>query len=162
MSIVTGSRVGGRRHRPLADINVTPLVDVMLVLLVVFMITAPMLAAGLKVDLPGAAAAKPLAPEEPIVVSVRRDGSIGVGDEMVDLDGLVARLLARTGNDRDRTIRVRGDQEVAYREIMAVIDRLATGGFARVALVTRNTPPSAPKTEGGETAPKETGSAGQP
>lgn len=134
-----------RRHRPLADINVTPLVDVMLVLLVVFMITAPMLAAGLKVDLPRASAARPLPPAEPIVVSVTRDGGVAVGQDIVGRDALVEAVRARTQGDDARAIHVRGDREAAYGEVVGVIDLLAAGGFSRIALVsqTRSAPTAA-------------------
>ena len=84
---------GGGLHRPLADINITPLVDVMLVLLIVFMVTAPMLATGLKVDLPQAKASQPVNPKEPIVVSVTSDGGIAIGTETVALNDLVPALL---------------------------------------------------------------------
>jgi biopolymer transport protein ExbD len=127
-----------RRHRPLADINVTPLVDVMLVLLVVFMITAPMLAAGLKVDLPRASAARPLPPAEPIVVSVTRDGGVAVGQDVVGRDALVDAVRARVQGDDTRAIHVRGDREAAYGEVVGVIDLLAAGGFSRIALVSQN------------------------
>lgn len=132
------------RHRPLSEINVTPLVDVMLVLLVVFMVTAPMLAAGLKVDLPTTAAARPLPPSEPIVVTVTRDGGVAVGTETVGRDALTATIRARIGEATDRAIHVRGDREVAYGEVIAVIDRLAADGLGRIALVsqTRTAPPA--------------------
>lgn len=128
------------RHRPLADINVTPLVDVMLVLLVVFMITAPMLAAGLKVDLPKASTAQPLPPNEPIVVTVGRDGGLAVGREPVARADLVATLRAGLGGRSDRPIHVRGDREAPYGEIVAVIDLLAADGLTRIALVAKTRP----------------------
>ncbi|NLH81793.1 MAG: biopolymer transporter ExbD [Phyllobacteriaceae bacterium] len=128
-------RSAPRRHRPLSEINVTPLVDVMLVLLVVFMITAPMLAAGLKVELPRAATAKPLPPAEPVVVTVGREGRLAVGADPVDRDGLVAAVGSRTGGDVERAVRVRGDREAAYGEVIATIDLLAAAGYGHIALV---------------------------
>lgn len=130
-------RLAPRRHRPLADINVTPLVDVMLVLLVVFMVTAPMLAAGMKVDLPRAATAKPLSPDQPVVVGVGRDGGLAVGADPVARADLVAAVRARTGGDVERSVRVRGDREVAYGDVIAIIDLLAAAGYGHIALVSR-------------------------
>lgn len=124
--------------RPLAEINVTPLVDVMLVLLVVFMITAPMLAAGIRVDLPRASAARPLPPREPVVVAVARDGALFLGTEAVAREALVAAVRQRLGEDGDRAVHVRGDREAPYGDIVAVVDLLAAGGLGRIALVARS------------------------
>lgn len=129
------ARPSPRGHRPLSEINVTPLVDVMLVLLVVFMITAPMLAAGLKVDLPRTTTAKPLPPVDPVVVTVGRDGTLAIGTDPVDRDGLIAAVVARTGGDTERPLRVRGDREAPYGEVIATIDRLAAAGYGHIALV---------------------------
>ncbi|ALK09615.1 ExbD/TolR family protein [Blastochloris viridis] len=128
-----GSRPGG--HRPSAEINVTPLVDVMLVLLVVFMITAPLLAAGLKLDLPRASTAKPLDPKDPVVVSVDRDGRIAVDQGAVAREELAAAVLAKIA-DGERTVRVRGDRELAYGEVVGIVDVLVAAGIRRIALVT--------------------------
>jgi biopolymer transport protein ExbD/biopolymer transport protein TolR len=127
-------------YEPLADINVTPLVDVMLVLLIVFMITAPMLAAGMHVELPKAAAAQPLEPKQPVIVTVRKDGEIFVGKDKVARDQLVTALRANVDGDRNRVVHVRGDREARYGDIIAVMDRLAAGGFVKVALLA-NAPP---------------------
>lgn len=134
-------------HRPLADINVTPLVDVMLVLLVVFMVTAPMLAAGLKVNLPQARAATPLPPKAPVVVTVERGGGVAVGTEPVARDRLVDRVRAELGDDADRVVRVRGDREASYGAVVEIIDLLASGGLTRLALVARTRPTSPATTE---------------
>ncbi len=140
-------------HRPLADINVTPLVDVMLVLLVVFMVTAPMLAAGLKVNLPQARTATPLPPEAPVVVTVDRDGGVAVGTEPVARDRLVDRVRAELGGDVDRVVRVRGDREASYGTVVEVVDLLASGGLTRLALVARTRPASASATTATALAP---------
>ena len=138
---------GARRFRPSADINVTPLVDVMLVLLIVFMITAPLLASGLKLDLPQATAARPLDPPKPIRVAVAKDGRILVGDEEVPLDRLAERLRAGAAADPATPIHLRGDRDAPFGAVVAVMDRLAANGFARIAIVTdataRTTPASA-------------------
>jgi biopolymer transport protein ExbD/biopolymer transport protein TolR len=130
-------------YEPLAEINVTPLVDVMLVLLIVFMITAPMLAAGMKVELPKAAAAQPLDPKEPVVITVQKDGRLFVGREETSSESLVGTLEADLGTDRDRVIHLRGDRDVAYGEMVEIMDRLAAGGFSKVALLANSRQPPA-------------------
>jgi biopolymer transport protein ExbD/biopolymer transport protein TolR len=126
---------GAGLHRPLSDINVTPLVDVMLVLLIVFMVTAPMLATGLKVDLPQAKSSQQINPKEPIVVSVTSDGQIAIGTETMTLDGLVAALLRMTDGDTTRIIQIRADRTANYGSIITVIDQLASNGLVHIALI---------------------------
>jgi biopolymer transport protein ExbD/biopolymer transport protein TolR len=133
-------------YEPLADINVTPLVDVMLVLLIVFMITAPMLAAGMNVELPKAAAAQPLEPKQPVIVTVSKDGKIFVGKDEVARDQLVAALRASVDGNRDRVVHVRGDRDARYGDIIAVMDQLASGGFGKVALLANAQPRAAVET----------------
>ncbi|KPL53531.1 hypothetical protein ABB55_16015 [Prosthecomicrobium hirschii] len=135
--------------RPLSDINVTPLVDVMLVLLIVFMVTAPMLAAGLKVNLPRADTARPLPPRTPIVVTVTRDGGLSVDGAPVGRDALVAALGRQLAGDGERLVQIRGDRDTPYGEIVSVIDLLAAGGISRLALVSR---PNGPATAGAPAA----------
>src|SRR5215831_8005278 len=96
-----GGRSGGRtgRYRPMSEINVTPLVDVMLVLLVVFMVTAPLLTVGVPVDLPQTQAPPINEPKEPTVITVNREGAVYIQETTVGIDGLVARLQAITGNN---------------------------------------------------------------
>jgi biopolymer transport protein TolR len=137
-------RRGGGLYEPVAEINVTPLVDVMLVLLIVFMITAPMLASGMRVDLPQAKTAQPLDPKEPIIITVTRDGKAFVGGDEVAPAELAQAVRAKLGNDRDRMIHVRGDRDVMYGEIVGVMDRLAAGGFSRIALVANARSEAAP------------------
>jgi biopolymer transport protein ExbD/biopolymer transport protein TolR len=128
-------RGGGRLHRPLADINVTPLVDVMLVLLIVFMVTAPMLAAGLKVDLPQAKSAQQFNPKEPIVVSVTASGKVALGQEEMEPAAIVEAVLGRAEGDKARLIQIRADKGASYGAIVAVIDELALSGLTHLALV---------------------------
>jgi biopolymer transport protein ExbD/biopolymer transport protein TolR len=124
-------------YRPLADINVTPLVDVMLVLLIIFMITAPMLATGMKVNLPQASASQPLDPQHPILVSVSRDGRLAVDDEEVDAAGLVESVRRKLeGGDQQHVVQVRGDRDANYGAVVSVMDRLAGGGVTHLAIVT--------------------------
>lgn len=131
---------GGRGRRPAgADLNVTPVVDVMLVLLVVFMVTAPMLASGLKVDLPKADAARPLDGRDPVTVTLGRDGRILVGADAVADDDLVATVKARLGGDAQRPVRLNADGETPYARIVATLDRLAAAGVVKVGVSTRRT-----------------------
>jgi len=124
-------------YQPLAEINVTPLVDVMLVLLIVFMVTAPMLAAGMKVELPQARAAEPIEPKQPVILSMQKDGQLFLGREAIARADVVAAVRRATGGDRERTIHLRGDRDVPYGDMVAVMDRLAGGGFGRIALIAR-------------------------
>jgi biopolymer transport protein ExbD/biopolymer transport protein TolR len=136
---------GGGLHRPLADINVTPLVDVMLVLLIVFMVTAPMLAAGLKVDLPQAKTAQPVTPKDPIVVSVTSDGTVAVGTETMQVAQLGAALLKLTEGDSTRIIQIRADKAAPYGSIVSVLDELSSNGLVHISLISdTRTPAAAP------------------
>ena len=128
-------RRGHGRYEPVSDINITPLVDVMLVLLIVFMVTAPMLAVGMRVDLPKATSAVPLEPKEPIVVTVTKQGNLFVGRDQVSRDLVVQSVRAKLRNDRGRPIYLRGDRDVAYGEIVAVMDQLALDGLSKFALI---------------------------
>jgi biopolymer transport protein ExbD/biopolymer transport protein TolR len=127
---------GDSLYQPLADINVTPLVDVMLVLLIIFMVTAPLLAKGMKVALPQAKSAQPLNPKEPIVVVVSKDGKVALGAEEVAPEALVDMIKAAMGDDLSRVVHLRGDKEANYGEVIAVMDRLATHGVTRLAILT--------------------------
>jgi biopolymer transport protein ExbD/biopolymer transport protein TolR len=134
MPIISPKR-GGGRYEPVADINITPFVDVMLVLLIVFMITAPMLAAGMLVDLPKAKSARPLDPREPVIITIAKDGKLYVGRDEVSRAALTTAVRAKLGDDQNRQIYVRGDRDVIYGEIIAVMDQLALNGLVKMALV---------------------------
>ena len=130
-------RRAGRRYRPMAEINVTPFVDVMLVLLIVFMITAPMLMVGVPVDLPQTQAQQ-LERErdtDPAVVTVDNQGAVFVGETEVDLSGLGSMIREVRGENPNIRIFVRGDQAINYGRIMEVMGALNSGGFTNVALV---------------------------
>ena len=105
-------------YRPLAEINVTPLVDVMLVLLIIFMVAAPLMMVGVPVELPKTSAARVGQPKKPVIVSVTRTGAIFVRDEAVPQDGLVQRLTALEGRGRGDVVYVRGDRGIDYGEVM--------------------------------------------
>ena len=126
---------GGRRHRPMGEINVTPFVDVMLVLLIVFMVTAPLLTVGVEVDLPKTKAGAINADAAPLVVSIKADGSLYLQEAAVDAEVLIPRLKAISNVNPDVRIFVRGDQAVTYGDVLAVMGRIQAAGFEKVALV---------------------------
>jgi biopolymer transport protein TolR len=119
----------------MADINVTPLVDVMLVLLVIFMITAPLLTVGVPVDLPKTKAASINEAIEPLVVSINSEGKIFLQETETDMNSLVPRLQAITESKPDTRIFVRGDKSVQYGTIMEVMGTISAAGFSKVALI---------------------------
>jgi biopolymer transport protein TolR len=130
-------RSGGQRgrYRPLAEINVTPLVDVMLVLLIIFMVTAPLMTSGVSVDLPKTSAQPLNTDSQPLTVSINAEGAIFLQEEPVDLTDLVAKLQAIAQNNPDRRIFVRGDKSNTYGRIMEVMGIITQGGFTKVALL---------------------------
>ena len=134
----SGRRGSGRRARsqPMADINVTPMVDVMLVLLVVFMVTAPLLTVGVQVDLPKTKAGLIRDQVEPLAVTVNASGQIFLQDKEVELSVLAPRLVAITGANPDVRIFVRGDKAIEYGRVMQVMGTLNAAGFRKVALIT--------------------------
>ena len=135
MAFNVGGGRGRGRYKPLAEINVTPLVDVMLVLLIVFMVTAPLMTSGVNVDLPKASAAPLNQDATPITVSLNAAGKIFIGDDEVQLPDLVAKLQANSKNDPTRRIFVRGDKDLSYGRIMEVMGTVTQGGFTKVALL---------------------------
>ncbi|HEV2845361.1 MAG TPA: protein TolR [Thermoanaerobaculia bacterium] len=122
----------------LADINVTPLVDVMLVLLIIFMIAAPMLHQGVEVALPRAEARNlPLRTEDPLVVSIDRNGRVYLREDAVETEDLVDRLKAEiSSKGDDQTVFVKGDRDVPYGRVIEVLDTLQQGGIVNVGMVT--------------------------
>mgnify|MGYP003688443605 FL=1 len=128
---------GGRRHRPMGEINVTPFVDVMLVLLIVFMVTAPLLTVGVEVDLPKTKAGAINADAAPLVVSIKADGSLYLQEAAVDAAVLIPRLKAISNANPDVRIFVRGDRAVTYGDVLGVMGRIQAAGFEKVALVTQ-------------------------
>ncbi|HME85007.1 MAG TPA: biopolymer transporter ExbD [Roseiarcus sp.] len=135
-------KIGEGLYQPLAEINVTPLVDVMLVLLIIFMVTAPMLATGIKVNLPSARAATPLEAKDPVVVVVARNGAVSVGKEPVSRDALVASVKAKLSGSN--IVQLRGDREAAYGDVVSVMDELAANGVTRIAIVSSGRRSAAP------------------
>lgn len=137
---LSGGRASGRsRYRPMAEINVTPFVDVMLVLLIIFMVAAPLMTVGVPVDLPKTTA-QPLNQEtEPLTITVNPEGKIFLQETEVPLDGLVPRLQAimreQPQGAPERRIFVRGDKAISYGRVMEVMGTIAGAGFTRVALL---------------------------
>lgn len=131
-----GGRRGRGSHRPMAEINVTPFVDVMLVLLIVFMVAAPLLTAGVPIDLPDSEA-KALKDEDnkPLEVSIGKEGELFVGETSVKEDRLVALLTSMTNNDPERRIYIRADQTLDYGRVMGVLGAINGAGFRKVALI---------------------------
>jgi biopolymer transport protein TolR len=133
----TASRGRGRaRRRAMAEINVTPFVDVMLVLLIVFMVTAPLLTVGVPVDLPKTRAPALGQDKEPLSITVARNGTIYLQKQVVAQDVLVAKLSAISQNGYDQRIFVRGDKSVDYGKVMEVMGLLSQAGFTHIGLVT--------------------------
>jgi biopolymer transport protein TolR len=130
-----GKGKGRARYRPLAEINVTPMVDVMLVLLIIFMVTAPLLTSGVPVDLPKVSAKPINSDAEPLTVSVNAEGKIYLQDQVLELPDLVAKLQAISKDNNERRIFVRGDKSVAYGTILQVMGTITEGGFTKVALL---------------------------
>ncbi len=135
-------RTGRRRYTPMSEINVTPFVDVMLVLLIVFMISAPLLTAGVPVDLPRADAKPLLGDDEPITVTVDPSGKLFLQETEITLDEIVPKLIAIARAGYDERIYVRGDRTAEYGNVMKVMAALSSAGFRHVGLVTLPEPKS--------------------
>jgi len=137
MAMSPGQKKGGR-YQPMAEINVTPLVDVMLVLLIIFMVTAPLLTQGVPVDLPESDARALPDDNKPIEVTINQNGAIFIGDTDTPIEDreLIVRLKAITGNRTDARIYIRGDKANSYGRVMEVIGAINAAGFRQVALVT--------------------------
>ena len=121
----------------MGEINVTPFVDVMLVLLIVFMVTAPLLTVGVEVDLPKTKAGAINADAAPLVVSIKSDGSLYLQEAVVEPQALIPRLKAISNANPDVRIFVRGDRAVSYGEVLSVMGRIQSAGFEKVALVAK-------------------------
>ena len=138
-----GRRRRGRRSRgALSEINVTPLVDVMLVLLIIFMISAPLLTAGVPLELPKTEAAALQNQEEPITVSINREGKIFVGETEIPFDNLAPRISAIAGDGYDKPLFVRADGGATYAVVAQVMAGLSNAGFNKINLITETGGPS--------------------
>lgn len=132
---MSANRAGEGLHRPLADINVTPLVDVMLVLLIVFMISARLLTTGLKMDLPQAKSSVVIKPKPPVVISITRDGKFAVDADEVPSEQLLGIVQTRMEGDPKRVIQIRADRAGTYGPVIELVDRLVSNGFTHIALI---------------------------
>jgi len=134
----SGSGRHSRRvYRPMSEINVTPMVDVMLVLLIIFMVTAPLLTVGVPLELPETKGQQLTSNKEPLTISVQRDGKIFIQETQVRLED-VATKLKSMARDKDEPIFVRGDKGIDYGTVMRVMGRIKLGGFNKVSLVTES------------------------
>ncbi len=130
-----GGLAKGHDYRPMSEINVTPMVDVMLVLLIIFMVTAPLLTVGVPVDLPKTEAQLLPGKDEPLVITIDGMGRVFLQETEIELEKLVPRLRAITANKQNTRIFVRGDRSVFYGQVMEVMGTVNAAGFAKVALI---------------------------
>jgi biopolymer transport protein TolR len=141
-SIPTPQRPGGgrrsraRKHTPMHEINVTPFVDVMLVLLIIFMVTAPMLTSGVPIELPDSKGQQLQTNKEPVTISVDKAGKVFIQETEIRLDELAAKLKAIAKNGVEEQIFIRGDKGIDYGTVMRVMGRVKAAGFVKVSLVT--------------------------
>ena len=122
----------------MSEINVTPFVDVMLVLLIVFMVTAPLLTVGIPVDLPKIKANALTDQKDPIEITIKLDGSVYLGESIVEVDNIIPRLNAITEKNTEARIYIRGDRVVAYGRVMEIMSIINSAGYIKVALVAQN------------------------
>ena len=127
-------------YKPLAEINVTPFVDVMLVLLIIFMVAAPLMVQGVPLELPKTSASKLGAIKKPMVVSLAPDGKLYIRDEEVTPQTLVSRLMEIKSQEGDGIVYVRADRKIAYGDVMELLGRVGELGFARVSLLSQPSP----------------------
>ena len=131
----------------MADINVTPMVDVMLVLLVIFMVTAPLLVAGVPVQLPKNSAQRISQPNKPVIVTLAADARIFIRDEQVDSASLISRLSNLRAAEGDAVVYLRADKTIPYGDVMELLGRLSSSGYQRISLLSQ-----APHDESGAAA----------
>ena len=134
---------GGDDYRPMSEINITPMVDVMLVLLVIFMVAAPLMVAGVPVDLPKTTASKLAQPKKPMVVTLDGDGNLFIRDEQVTRATLVPRLMQLKAAEGDTVVYVRADRKNAYGDVMELLGRVGEVGYQRLSLLANQLKPDA-------------------
>jgi biopolymer transport protein TolR len=134
-SLPSSGEAGEDRYQPLAEINVTPMVDVMLVLLVIFMVTAPLLTVGVPLDLPKTSAAAMTDPKPPVILSLNRMGEMFIGNDRIEPGDLPGKLSGLAAEDPTRIVYVRGDQTISYAQLMEALGIVNRAGFAKVSLV---------------------------
>ncbi len=144
-----GNGSGPLQGKLMADINVTPMVDVMLVLLVIFMVTAPLLVAGMPVELPKTTAQPIPQTKKPVVVTFAADKSLSIRDERVDAGSLVPRLAALRASQGDAVLYVRADKKIPYGDVMELLSRISASGYQRISLLSQP-----PGSEAGNPSPQ--------
>ncbi len=122
-------------REPMSEINVTPFVDVMLVLLIIFMVTAPLLTVGVQVDLPETSADTLPEESEPLTLTINSKGEIFIQESKIEFDNLIKKILAVSNNRTDTRIYVRGDKTINYGRVLEVMGKLSGSGFTKVALI---------------------------
>ena len=127
-----------RKYSQMSEINVTPFVDVMLVLLIVFMVTAPLLTVGIPVDLPKVKASALTDQKDPIEITVNLEGEVYIGESLVEVENLIPRINAITERNTEARIYIRGDRVVAYGRILEIMSIINSAGYIKVALITQN------------------------
>jgi len=127
-------------YKPLAEINITPFVDVMLVLLIIFMVAAPLMVAGVPVDLPNTSAARLSQPKTPMIVTLAADGGIYIREDQVPADSLVSRLAEMRAMEGDTVVYVRADKTRPYGDVMQLLGRVGESGYQRVSLLSQPSP----------------------
>src|ERR1700736_5402371 len=135
------AEAGDDRYQPLAVINMPPMVEARLVLLIIFMVTAPLLAVGVPPSLPKTTAAELQQPKEPIVLSLNREGGTFIGNEPVAATDLRDRLAQLAAEDPERIVYVRGDREISYAQLMDALGLVNTAGFSKVSLLAEGAKP---------------------
>ncbi len=126
-----------RRHRPMSEINVTPFVDVMLVLLIVFMVTAPLLTVGVAVDLPRTRAQQITDDQTPLIITLNKEGVLALQNRVIEPELLIPRLKAVSVSNPNTRIFVRGDKSVPYGDVIGIMAQIQEAGFNSVALITK-------------------------
>ena len=144
MAVRLGTRTSGDDLEIQHEINVTPFIDVILVLLIIFMVAAPLATVDIGVNLPASTAPEQPRPDKPVFVTIKGDQSIAVGETVVTRDALAQALDAATNSHKDETIFIRGDKALSYGELMEVMNTLRDAGYLKLALVGLETPPSKP------------------
>ncbi len=134
-SLNAGRGKGRGRYRPMAEINVTPLVDVMLVLLIIFMVAAPLMTVGVPVQLPKAGAPKVAQPKQPVVISIDKDGQTFLDKDPLTPETIAPRLKALAAQDPNQVVLVRGDRGVAYSRVVEIMGQVGSAGFTKVSLI---------------------------
>ena len=134
-SLPSSGETGDDRYAPLAEINVTPMVDVMLVLLVIFMVTAPLLTVSVPLDLPKSKVTTLTEPQKPVVISLNHEGELFIGNDRIDPGDLEQRLAGLAAEDPNRIVYVRGDRTISYAQLMDALGMVNRAGFSKVSLV---------------------------